>query len=76
MPAATATPDAVLLGVHGPSLLTAGRMLHGFASGLGSRALGAYIVDSAPIAELAAAVTARAPMCGLTTGVLASVGDA
>jgi len=47
-------------------------MLHGFASGLGSRALGAYIVDSAPIAELA--VTVRAPMCGLTTGVLASVG--
>ncbi len=72
MPAATATPDAVLLGVHGPSLPTAGRMLHGFASGLGSRALGAYIVDSAPIAELA--VTVRAPMCGLTTGVLASVG--
>jgi MFS family permease len=64
----------VLIEVHGTGTLVTGRVLQGLACGLASSAVAAYVVDTAPAAPrwLAAAVTAGAPMIGLTLGALGS----
>src|SRR4051795_885074 len=64
----------VLIDVHGTGTLVTGRVLQGLACGLASSAVAAYVVDTAPATPrwLAAAVTAGAPMIGLTLGALGS----
>jgi MFS family permease len=64
----------VLTEVHGTGTLVTGRVLQGLACGLASSAVAAYVVDTAPPTPrwLAAAVTADAPMLGLTIGALGS----
>jgi MFS family permease len=64
----------VLIEVHGTGTLVTGRVLQGLACGLASSAVAAYVVDTAPATPrwLAAAVTAGAPMIGLTLGALGS----
>jgi MFS family permease len=62
----------LLLGVGGGGVapLVGGRVLHGLGAGIASSAIAAYVVDTAPRRRLAAAVTAGAPMVGLTIGAL------
>ncbi|MBM7808495.1 MFS family permease [Geodermatophilus bullaregiensis] len=64
----------VLVEVHGTATLVTGRVLQGLACGLASSAVAAYVVDTAPPTPrwLAAAVTAGAPMIGLTVGAIGS----
>lgn len=64
----------VLAGEHGVLPFTIARVLQGFACGLASSAIGAYVVDSAPARPswLAAAITGGAPMGGVPLGAIAS----
>lgn len=64
----------VLLNVHGLPTLMAGRVLQGLACGLGSSAIAAYIVDTAPARPrwVAATTAAGAPLTGLTVGAVGS----
>jgi MFS family permease len=63
----------VLVGMQGVAALFTARVLQGFACGIGSSGLGAYVVDSAPQRPrwLSAAVTGSAPMVGIPIGALA-----
>jgi MFS family permease len=72
--AVTAAGCLVLLDVHSAEPLIAGRMLEGLGAALASSAIAAYIVDTAPEGRrwLGPAVTAGAPMIGLTIGALGS----
>jgi MFS family permease len=60
----------ILLGLDGVAPLVGGRVLHGLAAGIAASGIAAYVVDTAPRQRLAAAVTAGAPMAGLTVGAL------
>jgi MFS family permease len=64
----------VLIGMNGVLPLLVARILQGLACGLGSTALGAYVVDSAPERPrwLPAVITGSAPMVGIPIGALAS----
>lgn len=64
----------VFIGTSGVLPLLVARLLQGLACGLGSTALGAYVVDSAPERPrwLPAAITGSAPMVGVPIGALAS----
>src|SRR4051812_25031449 len=72
--AVTAAGCLVLLDVHGPAPLIAGRMLQGVGAALASSAVAAFIIDTTPAGRrwLGAAATTGAPMIGLTLGALAS----
>lgn len=56
------------------AMLLAGRFIQGFACGLASSAVAAYVVDNAPLspAWFGSVVTGAAPMLGLAGGSLAS----
>lgn len=63
-----------LLHVDGAAALLLARALQGLACGLGSSALGAYLVDAAPPRPrwLAPAIAGSAPMIGIPIGALSS----
>lgn len=64
----------IFLDLAGSPMLLAGRFIQGFACGLASSAVAAYVVDNAPKtpAWLGAVVTGATPMLGLAGGSLAS----
>ena len=64
----------VLLGVDGVAPLALGRLLQGLATGLASSALGALVVDTAPLQRrwLPAVVTSSAPTLGIPLGAVLS----
>src|SRR4051812_11923274 len=64
----------ILISMRGALPLLGARVLQGLACGLGSTALGSYVVDSAPARPpwLAAMVTSSAPMVGIPVGALIS----
>ncbi|GAA4869436.1 MFS transporter [Pseudonocardia benzenivorans] len=64
----------VLLDVHHLGVLIAGRLLMGLGAGLGSSALTAYIVDTAPARPtwLASVASSQTVMIGLALGAVAS----
>lgn len=81
----TVSVAAVLIGAAGclvltqvdtPWVLAVGRVLQGMACGLGSTALGAFVVDSAPARPswLAALITSSAPPFAIPVGALFSGG--
>ncbi|WP_051580386.1 MFS transporter [Pseudonocardia acaciae] len=64
----------VLMNVHGLGTLLLGRGLQGVATGLGTSALGTFLLDLHPPGRLtlAAAVTSVGPMSGVATGAVLS----
>ena len=64
----------IFLDLAGLPMLLAGRFIQGFACGLASSTVAAYVVDNAPSSPpwLGAVVTGAAPMLGLAGGSLAS----
>ncbi|SFS16703.1 Predicted arabinose efflux permease, MFS family [Microbacterium sp. cf046] len=64
----------VLSQVHSLPILLLGRVLQGFACGIASSTLGAYVVDTAPAKPRAigALVTASAPPFGISMGAILS----
>lgn len=64
----------IFLDLASSAMLLAGRFIQGFACGLASSAVAAYVVDNAPLlpAWLGSVVTGAAPMLGLAGGSLAS----
>ena len=64
----------IFLDLASSAMLLAGRFIQGFACGLASSAVAAYVVDNAPKtpAWLGAVVTGATPMLGLAGGSLAS----
>lgn len=64
----------IFLDLASSAMLFAGRFIQGFACGLASSAVAAYVVDNAPLspAWLGSVVTGAAPMLGLAEGSLAS----
>lgn len=64
----------IFLDFASSAMLLAGRFIQGFACGLASSAVAAYVVDNAPLspAWLGSVVTGAAPMLGLAGGSLAS----
>jgi MFS family permease len=63
----------ILMSTRGASALFVARALQGFACGIASSGLGAYVVDTAPPRPrwLAALITGSAPMVGIPIGALA-----
>lgn len=64
----------IFLDLASSTMLLAGRFIQGFACGLASSAVAAYVVDNAPLspAWFGSVVTGAAPMLGLAGGSLAS----
>ena len=64
----------VLTQIDGPVVLAIGRLLQGLSCGMGSTALGAFVVDTAPprSAWLAALITGSAPPFAIPIGALFS----
>ena len=64
----------IFLDLASSAMLLAGRFIQGFACGLASSAVAAYVVDNAPLspAWFGSVVTGAAPMLGLAGGSLAS----
>ena len=64
----------IFLDLASSAMLLAGRFIQGFACGLASSAVAAYVVDNAPLSPtwLGSVVTGAAPMLGLAGGSLAS----
>ena len=64
----------VLTQVNGPEVLALGRLLQGLSCGMGSTALGAFVVDTAPPRSswLAALITGSAPPFAIPIGALFS----
>ena len=64
----------IFLDLAGLPMLLAGRFIQGFACGLASSTVAAYVVDNGPLSPswLGAVVTGAAPMLGLAGGSLAS----
>ncbi len=64
----------IFLNLASSAMLLAGRFIQGFACGLASSAVAAYVVDNAPLspAWIGSVVTGAAPMLGLAGGSLAS----
>lgn len=64
----------IFLDLASSAMLLAGRFIQGFACGLASSAVAAYVVDNAPLspAWLGSVVTGAAPILGLAGGSLAS----
>ncbi|HKW81517.1 MAG TPA: MFS transporter [Casimicrobiaceae bacterium] len=63
----------ILMSMRGVAPLFAARLLQGFACGIASSGLGAYVVDAAPTRPkwLPAVITGSAPMLGIPIGALA-----